>query len=333
MPIVLVELPAADAADVNASALVAACSSGLRRGSCVVEEPPSGERATAVAIVVWLDPDHLRARIDVGRRAEERAGWQVRELSFHEQDAPLERWRSVGLAIAGIVGEATLFEPARAALPEPARPKPGAQTTASPSAPREPRVVRIALGPALETGLAERPSVGAWLDVARRCCGSVPLELAVTASNAWSARETAAIATRFSTLGAGLGVTLHVGDALAVRAAAFVALGAVDASATDPATGAHASKARWLPGGLGRVQAIWPATGALSGVLGLEITQLSSATELKLFGQRVATSAALRAGVQAGLEWKFWISEVGPALLRPGPAVLILKWLRASENG
>jgi hypothetical protein len=66
MPIVLVELPAADAAHINAPALIAACSSGLRRGTCAIEETPNGERATAVAIVVWLD--HLRARIDVGRR-------------------------------------------------------------------------------------------------------------------------------------------------------------------------------------------------------------------------------------------------------------------------
>ncbi len=305
MPIVLVELPAADAADVNAPALVAACSSGLRRGSCVVEEPPNGERATAVAIVVWLDPEHLRARIDVGRRAEERAGWQVRELSFHEQDAPLERWRSVGLAIAGVVGEATLLEPARRAAPESARPKPSTQSKPPPRVSPHSHDFRIALGPALETGLADRPSVGAWLDVARRCCGSVPLELTLTASNAWSVRETTGVATRFTTLGAGLGVTLHVGEALAVRAAAFVALGAVDASTSDPATGADESKARWLPGGLGRVQAIWPASGALSGVLGLEITQLSGATELKVFGTPVARSAALRGGAQAGLEWKF----------------------------
>jgi len=162
MPIVLVELPAADAADVNAPALVAACSSGLRRGSCVVEEPPNGERATAVAIVVWLDPEHLRARIDVGRRAEERAGWQVRELSFHEQDAPLERWRSVGLAIAGVVGEATLLEPAQRGAPKSARPKPSAQSKPAPSVSPQSRDFRIALGPALETGLADRPSVGAW---------------------------------------------------------------------------------------------------------------------------------------------------------------------------
>jgi hypothetical protein len=303
MPIVLVELPAADAADVNAPALIAACSSGLRRGTCVVEETPNGERATAVAIVVWLDPEHLRARIDVGRRAEQRAGWQVRELSFHEQDALLERWRSVGLAIAGVVGEATLLEPAK--------PVPAQATQPQPIAPRArttERDWRIALGPTLENGVSGgAPSAGAWLDFAWHCCGSVPLELTLTAANAWSVRDTASVATRFSTLGAGVGVTLHVSEALAVRGSALAALEAVDASATDPATGAHASGSRWLFAGLGRVEALWPASSALSGVLGLEIAQLSGATGVHLFAQSspVATAPALRFGVQTGLEWKF----------------------------
>jgi hypothetical protein len=303
MPIVLVELPAADAADINAPALIAACSSGLRRGTCAVEEAPNGERATAVAIVVWLDPEHLRARIDVGRRAEQRAGWQVRELSFHEQDALPERWRSVGLAIAGVVGEATLLEPAKPAPARATEPKPIA-----PRARATERDWRVDLGPTLENGVSGgAPSAGAWLDLAWQCCGSVPLELTLSAANAWSVRDTAGVATRFSTLGAGVGVTLHVSEALAVRGSALAALEVVDAGATDPVSGAHASGSRSLFAGVGRVQASWPASSALSGVLGLEITQLSGATGVHLFEQSpsVVTVPSLRFGVQAGLEWKF----------------------------
>jgi len=303
MPIVLVELPAADAADVNAPALIAACSSGLRRGTCVVEETPRGERATAVAIVVWLDAEHLHARIDVGRRADQRAGWQVRELNFHEQDAPAERWRSVGLAIAGVVGEATLLEPAKPVVSTSLAPKP----RPSPPPAGEPlRDFRVALGPSVESGLsAGRPAVGAWLDAARHCCGSTPLDLAVTASNSWSVRETSGIATRFSTLGAGLGVTLHPTPTLALRGSLFAALAAVDAGATDPGTGAHASSARWLFGGLARAQVIWPETSAVAGVVGLEIIQLSGGTALQIHDQQKALSPPRRAGIQAGLEWKF----------------------------
>src|SRR4051812_20040953 len=165
MPIVLVELPAADAADVNAPALIAACSSGLRRGTCAAEEEPEGEQATAVAIVSWLDAEHLHARIDVGRRAEQRGGWQVRELTFHEPDALLERWRSVGLAIAGVVGEATLLEPPTpsAAVTPVTSPKPAKPRT---RALEHQHRLRVALGPALESGVsAAEPALGAWLDL------------------------------------------------------------------------------------------------------------------------------------------------------------------------
>lgn len=301
MPIVLVELPAAEAADVNAPALVAACSSGLRRGSCALEEAPEGERATAVAIVAWLDADHLRARIDVGRRAEQRGGWQVRELTFHAQDALLERWRSVGLAIAGVVGEATLLEPA----------KPVAQEAASsgPSAARVPgrsHAFRLALGPALQTGLnADKPSLGAWLDLGWRAFGVAPFELTFSAANAWSLSETAGVGTRFATLGLGASGSFSAGQSLAVRAALCAVLDAVDASATDPTTLAHSSQARWLLGGLARVQGVWPESSPISGVLGLEIIRLSGATELQVHDRAVAQSPAVRGSLQAGLEWKF----------------------------
>jgi hypothetical protein len=184
MPIVLVELPATDAADVNASALISACSAGLRRGACVVGEAETGERAAAVAIVAWLDPEHLHARIDVGRRADERTGWLARELIFHEQDSPLERWRSVGLAIAGVVGEATLLEPPA----PPATPARAPKRSVS-QAPAPRREWRAALGPSLESGVSVgRPSAGVWLEAGRRCCGDVPLEITLTAANSWSLR-------------------------------------------------------------------------------------------------------------------------------------------------
>jgi hypothetical protein len=301
MPIVLVELPATDAADVNAPALVSACSAGLRRGTCVVAEPETGERAAAVAIVAWLDPEHLRARIDVGRRADERAGWLVRELTFHEQDSPLERWRSVGLAIAGVVGEATLLEPpAPTTAPAPA-PKPPVS-----HAPVSRGKWRAALGPSLESGVSVgRPSAGVWLEAGRRCCGTVPLEITLTAANSWSVRETEHVATRFSSFGAGASADLQLSELLAVRGSLFALLEAVDASAADPATGAHASGARWLFGGLARGQLVWPASRPLSAVLGLEIIELSGATELRLFGRTAAISPAQRGGIQAGLNWEF----------------------------
>jgi len=304
MPIVLVELPAADASDVNAPALIAACTSGLRRGTCATEEEPGGESATAVAIVAWLDAEHLHARIDVGRRAEQRGGWQVRELTFHEQDALVERFRSVGLAIAGVVGEATLLEPAQPAAHAPLAPRTAERGPPVPAAERV-RAFRAALGPALESGLSvQQPALGAWLDLGWRPSAAVPLEFTVTGAHALSLSESAGLASRFSSLGLGLSATFRVAPQLGLRGSLFAGLGALDASAHDRATGVRASEARWLFGGFGRVQAVWPWGHRVSGVLGLEIIRLSGATELAVHDQVRALSPAFRAGIQAGLEWQ-----------------------------
>ncbi|HEY4156591.1 MAG TPA: hypothetical protein VGM29_00785 [Polyangiaceae bacterium] len=304
MPIVLVELPAADAADDNAPALIAACSSGLRRGKCATEEAPNGERASAVAIVEWLDAAHLHARIDVGRRAEQRASWQMRELSFHEQDEMSERWRSVGLAIAGVVGEATLLEPPKPP-PPPAPPMPP-KARLRVAAPSISRSFRVALGPALETGVsARKPALGGCFDVGFRPSRDLPLELDATAAQAWSVARSSTIDTRFATLGVGLGGIFRPLPSFELRAAVFAALDSVTASATNPNTNEAASGSRWLPAGLVRLQANWPAQSPVSGVLGLEIIQLSGGTALKTFDQTQAESPATRGAAQLGVELEF----------------------------
>ncbi len=300
MPIVLVELPDNDAAGANVPALISACSGGLRQGSCAVDEPPD-ERASAVAIVVWLDSEHLHARIEVGRRADERAGWQMRELTFRPQDALAERFRSVGLAIAGVVGEATLLEPKRA---EPAAP---ARTLALPKPRVAPRAhpFRVALGPALQTGVgAAKPALGAFVDVAVRPTALIPIELALSGREAVSVANSSGISTHFTTLGVGGAALVYPSPELALRGGAFVGLAGVSASASDPKTGAEQAGSRWLFAGSLRAQAAWPARGAVSGVLGLEITRLSGATTLRN-ADRTELSPATFGGLELGVEAHF----------------------------
>lgn len=86
--------------------VVQACSGALSDGRCVPEG--SGEDASspeAVAIVRVKDTKGRSIRIEVGRRREARASWSVREIDFDADDPPWERWRSVGLALATLVGE------------------------------------------------------------------------------------------------------------------------------------------------------------------------------------------------------------------------------------
>lgn len=297
MPIVLVELPDNDAAGADVPALISACSEGLRQGSCAKEEPKD-EPAAAVAIVVWLDGEHLHARIEVGRRADERAGWQTRELSFRAQDALSERFRSVGLAIAGVVGEATLLEPKRV------EPRPEPPPTPHPATTPHASHVRVALGPTLETGLAVgKPAAGAFVDIAVRPAPQIPFELALSGTEGVSMAESSGISTHFTRLHIGAAVLVRPAPDWELRGGAFLTLGAVSASATDAAS-KHAAGTRWLAGGSLRAQVAWPMKRTLAGVLGLEITRLSGATTLQN-GDRAELSPATFADLELGVEWRF----------------------------
>jgi hypothetical protein len=95
------------------------------------------EDARAVAIVSWTDPVGLRIRLRVHRRDDGR--FIDRDLVFDGTDAPSERGRTVGFAIASMVPEATgapsppTPPPAQpAASVAPAESRPGVETVEAP---------------------------------------------------------------------------------------------------------------------------------------------------------------------------------------------------------
>jgi hypothetical protein len=102
-PAVVIDLgtrvPAAEAAWVLES-----CNAAIVNGSCELDTTAS-EPPRALAIVRWLGSQRLAVRIEVGLREAERAAWSVRELDFLARDPVRERWRSVGLVVATLVGE------------------------------------------------------------------------------------------------------------------------------------------------------------------------------------------------------------------------------------
>ncbi len=97
--------------------VVDACSGALSHGRCVPEVAAVASVPEAVAIVRVKDVTGRSVRIEVGRRREERAAWSVRELDFGSGDPPAECWRTVGLALATLVGE---IEAAERAAGDPA---------------------------------------------------------------------------------------------------------------------------------------------------------------------------------------------------------------------
>ncbi len=121
MPLIVVDMGAAASANQTAW-VIEACSEALSEGRCVPEGSAESS-PQAVAIVRVRDAEGRSVRIEIGRRREERAAWSVRELEFERADPPAERWRSVGLALATLVGEiedstaAAAETPSEAAVP------------------------------------------------------------------------------------------------------------------------------------------------------------------------------------------------------------------------
>jgi hypothetical protein len=114
---IAVEIAQADAASPYASALVHACTQGLRAGGeCIVATDAEAEPSAAVAVVSW-DGAHLSAQVRVGARGSPRSDWFTSQLRFAPWDAELERWRAVGLVIATLAAGASSSPVAPEAAP------------------------------------------------------------------------------------------------------------------------------------------------------------------------------------------------------------------------
>jgi hypothetical protein len=88
-----------------APAMVAACSQALSAGSCVLASSlQESQQPQAVALVLWHGDDFLQCTVRVGRGG---GKWVVRSLTFADKDSIEERWTTVGLTVATLVGEAS----------------------------------------------------------------------------------------------------------------------------------------------------------------------------------------------------------------------------------
>lgn len=127
--------------DVSAAAIeivLDACNEAIQNGVCLPEgaAPEEAPRATAIA---RPDASVLRVHIEVRLGLSEQAPWLVRELRFRAKDPTAERWRSVGLAIATLVGEeerrqAEEAAPEAAEAPEATAPEDASSEATAPEA-------------------------------------------------------------------------------------------------------------------------------------------------------------------------------------------------------
>jgi hypothetical protein len=136
--VVSLDVLPADVPAEYAPAMVAGCSDAIAEGSCAMASTlPESTRPEAVALVLWQGEDYLQVTVRVGRG---NGQWVQRVLTFSERDSISERFTTVGLTVATLVGEtAPLPEPS--AVPSPVQP---AVTTAPAAVPVKPAVAATA---------------------------------------------------------------------------------------------------------------------------------------------------------------------------------------------
>jgi hypothetical protein len=133
----------------EAQIVLEACNHAIANGVCLPEAADRGaDPPRAIAVARAADRRVLVVRIEVRLQPETAGSAIVRELEFGRRDPLRERWRSVGLAIATLVGEGeqrarddeAANEPdlANELAPAAARPDPGGPPPAAPARPAPP---------------------------------------------------------------------------------------------------------------------------------------------------------------------------------------------------
>ena len=231
-PVVSLDVLPADVPAEYAPAMVSACSDALAEGRCAMAQTlPESTQPEAVALVLWQGADFLQVTVRVGRGGGQ---WVARALSFSERDSLSERWTTVGLTVATLVGETraldvrprgngvdeTLAQPVIAAVEPPPLPAPppvgapahDAPAAAPPLSSPDRAVPRhwqgrfgAVVGPGWDAGGWR---IGSWLSLGFRI-PSTPVVLHALGSYAWSSGpriQDNELSSRWATLGLGAGV-------------------------------------------------------------------------------------------------------------------------------
>lgn len=204
---------------------------------------PESTQPEAVALVLWQGEGFLQVTVRVGRGGGQ---WVARALSFSERDSISERWTTVGLTVATLVGETREREAqahsgqdgtsARPALTPAEDPKTSDQSQSKPESPSSwPAAKPAALPPRWQgrIGVLTGPGwdngnwrAGGWLSLGFKLPGT-PVVVHGFGSYALSrgpVLQSEELSTRWLTLGAGAGVTgtwqaLNVAGTAAVEVA------------------------------------------------------------------------------------------------------------------
>jgi hypothetical protein len=289
------------ASEVQSQALIASCSGAAGPAGCELagqEHPPE----SSIRAIVSFGDGYASVRVEAvlpftrpdGRIASRTA---AREAVFREGDPVLERFRAVGLIVAGLVADlAPESVTGHVALaPRPSAPPSDAPQVVPPVSDREPvgpssSVVQVARPAAAEsrppvprprrwpvalslagiaTPFSDRPRLGAAFD------GDFPLpvpSLFVTTHASYGQTvepDATGISILEGTLGVGAGVALRIPfSAIWMRSRACIELEGLRVAIDQPGTSRRDAASVLLPGVGGDVQLVWavfPVAGIFAG--------------------------------------------------------------------
>jgi hypothetical protein len=304
--VVVVLFAAQDASDPSARLLASTAEGALAPGTFVVlrdggERPTDDDalgaekslRADATALVTWADADHLTARIRLHER--DRSRWVNRQIVFRSGDAPNERARAIGFALATMVQGTQLDSSDRAPS------TPGEETV--PARPAPSQRLELAMLGAVGAGIGGHATgFGAMLDGRWRVAST--LWLRAGGSVRFGSEPEAGAMSRALKLDAGF--AWHPIELGRVVLGPRFDMGAVLHRLARPTEGGPESTAeRWIPVATLEAEVRWPVTSALVVGAAAGFEAALGASRVLLDGAPVATIPPLRTVAELGIGLRF----------------------------
>jgi hypothetical protein len=313
-PEVVVIQPERDAR--SPDVLVASCSATLGRGRCRPGAQGDPEEPSVwYAVVVWLDAEHLRARVQFRRRGEL---WAQRDVEFNATDSTEQRERALGLIVAAYAMGSQASapedaatrpdEPAPKVAPVPARPAPkGVPGGVRDEGPREDETASpssygvdtgVFLGPGLDRG-ASRVGilVRPWLRPF-----TAPLVGLVQVRG--SMRPDDPLVTWLSA-SLGVGGRLEPRDSLVAVELHLEAVGERLIASAEDASGTRESKGVYRFGGRVGGELQIPQRTPVSGFVGVESSLLRPRVDVSVANRSVGSEPAVGWAVLLGLRTSY----------------------------
>jgi hypothetical protein len=308
-PTIAVDLPAADVASPYAQTLLDACTLGTQSlARCVAGHENADDQGLAVAIVTWNGPARTGAHVEVELRAGVEQRWRARDLAFSAVDPEVERWRTVGFAIATIAGNLVDHERAGSRhepLPAPAAEHANRETPPPDDARDSSSRSWLDALFSVEANAGSSPAFGGEMRFARLLR---PDSVFVTAAAACTVRRLDPDRLQILRLGISTGIGLvavRLGDRVRFSVRAGAALQLVQVTGTDTLTGASAQVGRWIVGLEEGLDGSWMASPRVGVVAGVQAGEATGAVDIRGQGQLLARLPAVGWVGQGGVRIAF----------------------------